>query len=133
LKRTNPSLKATAESVVNLKEAALLCNVTNVIPQVMEINGEDDLAEQIALEHRRFVLKAAAELKKLAAKEEQSEGAPKPAPRNITPSTRVSDKPRLAANDQHVSPRTCAVGSTVAQPKSHRRVAVLKAVPFHMN
>jgi len=115
-----------------LNEAALLCNVANVIPQVREVNGKDDLAEQIALEHRRFVLAAAAELKKLTAKDERSERAPKPVHRNIMPPAaaaplrpRVNDRPRLAANDQHASRRTYAVGSTVAQPRSHRRVAVL--------
>ena len=53
-------------------DRALLRDVVNVIPQVVEERREEDLAKLIALAHRRYVLAAGAEFKKLVFKDEPS-------------------------------------------------------------
>ena len=96
-------------------DRALLRDVVNVIPQVVEERREEDLAKLIALAHRRYVLAAGAEFKKRVFQDEPSTKlASAPAPRRIAPHTLAptSAQPSLFA-DPHQTPSispSCAHG-----------------------
>ena len=114
-----------------VKDRALLRDVVNVIPQVTESHEQEGLAKQIALAHRRYVLAAGAEFKKLVVKDEPPKQTS--APHYITPQTAVVPKPcvnrgRRLATEQRSSPRVNRDQNAIAPAsdiKSRRRMAIL--------
>jgi hypothetical protein len=129
----SPVPKETVPGERHVKDHALLRDVVNVIPQVAEEREQEDLAEQITLAHRRYVLAAGAELKKLVVKDEQSKQIPAPyyiAPQTaLLPSPCVSHRPspRMALEHRR-APRVRKDQNTIApmvHVKSRRRMAIL--------
>lgn len=87
-----------------VKDRALLREVVNIIPQVTEGRMEEGLAEQIALAHRRYILAAQAEFKKLIVKANVSPASP---PRCLAPDTALLaesySKRELESTPEHCS------------------------------
>ena len=110
---------------------ALVRDILNIIPQVTEGREEEDLAEQIALAHRRYLVAASAEFKKLVFSGEQSEtastchyitsGTTPPSESRFNRSLRSTIRhrnstPRLRRDPNTIGPMT--------DIKSHRRMAI---------
>jgi hypothetical protein len=128
----SPAPKGTVVEESRVKDHALLHDVVNVIPQVTEEHEQESLAEQIALAHRRYVLAAAAEFKKLVVKGELPKQTSAPhciAPLKATPpKSCVNRRPILVAKHQASSSRMCWDQNAIAPTsniKRTRRMAIL--------
>lgn len=131
-----PEPSQTAAEARHHADRALLRDVVNVIPQVVEERQGEDLAEFIALAHRRYVLAAGAEFKKLVYPDEPStKPASAPAPRRIAPHTAALPPPPLFSRRaapvperQSAAPHVRTGQNTNASMtdiKSRRRVGML--------
>ena len=126
-----PESSETAAEERHDADRALLRDVFNVIPQVAEERQEEELVEQIALAHRRYVLAAGAEFKKLVFKAKQTI---KPTPAPLLPQTAPSPRPPFnrrptpALRHQSAAPqvrRDQNTNAPITEMKSRRRVGMM--------
>jgi len=99
-----------------LANRTLLRDGANVIPQVTEERKGEESAAQIALVHRRYVLGAGAEFKKLVFKDEQSTKLVL-APHYIAPQTAPPSQPLAIRRPRPAFEHQPAAPSGVQKPE----------------
>lgn len=131
LPRTSPTPNETAAKGSHDTNRALVHDFVNIIPQVTEGREEEDLAEQITLAHRRYIVAASAEFKKLVFSGEQSEtvstfhymtsGTTPPSESRFIRSLRSTVRHRNPTPQLRRDPNTIGLMTDI---KSRRRMAI---------